>query len=213
MNVDLVVYAIVATLSPLGFAATLAVLASGRLRALLFTTAFVAAQFATVLLLTVVDVGLWPGRGESSRVRELVQLAVGVLLVVAGLLVARRGPAEHGDDHRLFDRLRGLGSLTALAGGALLGVGGPKRLVLSALAATSIGQAGHNELGLALVYTAIATLLVWAPVLLFVVLGNRALAWLHAGESWLAQRQRVIAAVSLVVVGAFAIGDSLVALL
>jgi hypothetical protein len=50
VNVDLAVYAIVATLSPLGFAATLAVLAS--------------AQFATVALLTIVDVVLWPGSGR-----------------------------------------------------------------------------------------------------------------------------------------------------
>ena len=214
MNVDLAVYAIVATLSPLGFAATLAVLASGRLRALLFAAAFVVAQFAAVALLTIVDVALWPGAGESSHVRELVELAIGVLLVAAGLIVwLRGGPAQGDDTHSALDRLRGLGPSAALAGGALLGVGGPKRLVLSAVAATAIGESGGNELGLAVVYTAIATLLVWAPVVLFVALGERALGWLQSGQAWLGGRRRVLATASLVVVGALAIGDSLVALL
>jgi hypothetical protein len=212
MNVDLAVYAIVATLSPLGFAATLAVLASGRLSAILFAIAFVGAQLGTVVLLALADVALWPGHGESSRVRELVELAFGVLLLAAGLVVRRRGAAPAGDEHSLLERLHGLGPVTALAGGALLGIGGPKRLVLTALAATSIGRS-DDKLALALAYTAIATLLVWLPVVLFVVLGDRALLWLRAGENWLTHHQRTIASWSLVVVGAFAIADSLVALL
>src|SRR4051794_41976766 len=124
MNVDLFAYAIVATLSPLGFAATLAVLTSGRLRALLFAVAFVAAQFGTVVLLTSVDVALWPGHGESSRVRELIELAFGLFLVAAGLIVRRRGAAPQGDETSVLGRLRGPGPPTAPARGGLLGLGG-----------------------------------------------------------------------------------------
>jgi hypothetical protein len=46
VNAELFLYALVATVSPTGFAATLAVIASGRAKALLFTLAFVFGQVA-----------------------------------------------------------------------------------------------------------------------------------------------------------------------
>lgn len=215
MNVDLLVYALVATLSPLGFAATLAVLASGRIRAVLFAAAFVVAQFATLALLTLAGGAVWSGRGETSRLREAVELVLGALLVVAGVLIARRSAAapRRSDDSSVLERLRGLGPLTTLAAGALLGVGGPKRLVLTALAATAIAESTSGELALAALYTAVATLLVWAPAVAFVLLGDRALEWLEQGQGWLARNQRAVASTSLVVVGAFAVADSVAALL
>ena len=212
MSVDLLVYALVATLSPLGFAATLAVLGSGRLGALLFAIGFVAAQLATCVLLTLVDGTVWPARGEATRGRAWAELALGVVLVAAGLVVARRGTGQRDDRSSVLERLRRLGPATALGGGVLLGVGGPKRLVLTALAATAIGESTGNELALALVYTVIATLLVWVPVLAFELLGDRALAWLEGGQAWLARRQRTVASASLVAVGVFAVADSLATL-
>lgn len=188
-------------------------LAAGRVDAFLFGVGFVAAQFATCVLLTLADGALWPGRGESTGVREVVEVVFGVLLVAGGLVVRRRGAPQSKDQSPLLERLRRLGPATALAGGALLGVGGPKRLVLTALAATAIAESGGNELALAVAYTAVATFLVWGPVAAFELLGDRAVATLEAGQAWLARHQRIVASTSLLLVGTFAVADGLAALL
>ena len=77
----------------------------------------------------------------------------------------------------------------------LLGIGGPKRLVLSALAATSIAASGVSdaqEVALVVWYTALATVLVWAPIIGFELFGERAVATLDAGQRWMSEHQRQV---------------------
>ncbi len=200
MNADLVAYALVATLSPIGFAATLAVLASGRVNALLFAVVFVAAQAATCVLLVLLADVLSPGRRDNA----LLELVFGAALIAGAALVRRRGIARS-VDLSLLDRLT---PATAVVAAVLLNLG-PKRLVLTALAAATI----EDSLPLVVVYTAIATLLVWGPVLAYELAGDGATRLLARGQDWLARRQRAVASWSLLVVGAFAVADSLAALL
>ena len=65
----------------------------------------------------------------------------------------------------------------------------------------------------ALVYVALATVLVWAPVALYWVGGRRVGAWLAEAEAWLLENQRLFATVSLLVFGAILALDGLVQLL
>ena len=75
--------------------------------------------------------------------------------------------------------------LTTVAAGFLLGIGGPKRLVLTGLASTTIVTAGRDagEAVLVVVYVAVATALVWGPVILDVLLGEHAVALMQGAPA------------------------------
>ena len=97
----------------------------------------------------------------------------------------------------------------------MLGIGGPKRLVLSTLAAASIAASGMDagqEASLVLWYTGLATLLVWAPIICFEIFGQRAMATLTTGQEWLAARQRQVVFYVLIFLGCVLLFDGLVAL-
>ena len=77
----------------------------------------------------------------------------------------------------------------------LLGFGGPKRLLLTLLAMGAVTSAHVGRvagLTLGLVYIVIATVLVWLPVGIVIIGGERAAVTLERGESWLTQHARVL---------------------
>src|SRR5262249_41757350 len=116
----------------------------------------------------------------------------------------------HERTRALLDRLARLNAKTAFVAGALLGVGGPKRLTVSLVAGTTIAAAwttAQQQAAGVVVYVAIGGMLVWVPVALFLVAGRRSHAWLVAAETWLAARRRMIAVVLLLVFGALLVGD------
>ena len=68
----------------------------------------------------------------------------------------------------------------------LLGIGGPKRLVLTSLAATTIvtgGLGDTDQATLVVVYITLATILVWGPLILFLLLGKRVIALMEARKA------------------------------
>jgi hypothetical protein len=217
VNAELILYALVATFSPFGLAATLAVIASGRVKSLLFALAFVLGQIAVCAFVVLVDGSLLPrGERDNSVLRGALELAFGVGLiwlavVYRGRPVRRVGPSD-GRSAELLERLRRLRGVTAVLGGLVLGIGGPKRIVLTALAGTSIvasGAEGSHAAALVLAYSALATLLVWAPVLACAIAGKRVAARLDVTQRSLAAHQREIGFYSLLVVGVIAMGHSL----
>ena len=91
---------------------------------------------------------------------------------------------EQSDARRqaLVARLGRLRFITTVFAGFVLGIGGPKRLVLTSLAATTIVAAGlgdGSEAVLVVLYVTLATALVWGPAALFVILGERAVTWIE----------------------------------
>jgi hypothetical protein len=116
----------------------------------------------------------------------------------------------------LLARLARITPKAAFPAGALLGVGGPKRLTIGIVAAATIAGADlgpAEEITLTLVYVALATVLVWAPVALYWIAGGRVGAWLADAQAWLLENERLFAAVSLLVFGAILALDGLVQLL
>ncbi|HVN60090.1 MAG TPA: GAP family protein [Gaiellaceae bacterium] len=194
----LVPYALVAALSPTAFAATLAVIASGRLKALGFAIGFVAGQVLAMAVLLRLGSATIPHRDSNH---PTLQATLGLVLAVVLLWLAARvrrgrpivevkGQSER--TKKVLDRLDRMRVVTAVAAGVLLGIGG-KRLVLSALAAGSIAAAGLGTgAGDALVgwYSLLATSVVWVPVLVFVFFGQRAAAWLANIQARLVKHQR-----------------------
>lgn len=198
--IQLLLYALLAAFSPLALAATMTAIQAGRRQALGLSVGFVAGQLATCALFVILD---FAAVGSSRRtypgIRAPLALALAVVLVWLASRV-RRGPPPAGEDsksraHAMLGRLSRLGYLTTLAVGLLLGIGGPKRLVLTALAAALIATSGARnsaEAELVVVYVALATALVWAPVAFYVVRGEKAVALMKAAQETTARHQPAV---------------------
>ncbi len=211
---QLLLYALLAGLSPVAFAATIAVMPAGRLKVLGFGTAFVVAQLLTCVIFVVIGVAATT-RKSRPVLHASLELAVALGLVALALRVRRRPQAAfEGSSPRtkaVLARLGRLRFLTTLLAGVLLGVGGPKRLVLTALAAGTITTSGIDHYGeavLVVLYVVIATVLVWAPVALFVILGDRSVALMKRAQEEVAARQPHVTFYALLILAAFFAGDA-----
>jgi len=106
--------------------------------------------------------------------------------------------------------------VTTSIAGFLLGVGGPKRLLLTALAATAITTADVRDAGeaaLVVWYCALATVLVWAQVVVYVLLGDRAVRIMTHAQQRVAQRQPGVKVYASLVVAAVLVFDAISLLL
>ena len=209
-TLQVLVYAVVAGLSPLAFAGTIAVMHAGRPKALAFGIGFVVAQLLTCSLFVAIDVAFNGSRRKPyPGVQVAIEVAVAVALVwLAGRIHSRPSTSSEiasGRSRRLSERLGRLRLLTTLGAGLALGVGVPKRLVLAALAATAIRTAGLRssaEAALVVAYATVATSLVWGPVMLFVLFGERAVALMKRAESEVSRRQPEVTVYALLVLAA-----------
>jgi hypothetical protein len=196
-TVQLLLYALLAGFSALAFAATIAVMQAGRLRTLGFGTGFVLGQVFTCSLFVIVGVVVTGAskRPHSALIATL-ELLLALLLIAVALRVRRAPQVEtEGSSERtqaVLDRLSRLRFVTTAITGFLLGIGGPKRLLLTALAATAITTAGVGDAGeaaLVVWYCALATVLVWGSVFVYVLLGDRAVGVMTRAQQRLARRQ------------------------
>ena len=219
--IQVLLYGLLAGLSPLAFAATLAVIPAGRLKTLGFGVGFVAAQVLTCSVLVIVGVAVTGSNRKSHPgIQATLEILLALALIGLALRVRRRPPtAKEGSNARtqaLLERLGRLHFLTTVVAGFLLGIGGPKRLVLTALAATTIVTAGVRDAGeavLVVVYVAVATALVWGPVILVVILGKRAVALMEEAQGEVVRRQPQVTVYALLVLAAFLVIDAVGVLL
>ena len=211
----LIPFALVAAASPLGLAATLTVLHNGRVQALGLAVGVLAGQVLTCGALVLIGRASVSHRTSRPGAEAVLELCLGVALLVLAFVVRRRPERTEGAGGRsseILERLGRVGATTALFAGLFLGIGGPKRLVLTGIASASITAAGvdsGDEAVLVLWYSALATVVVWAPVLAAIVSGERALGLLDAGFRWLARHQRPVTVAVLLVVGAFLVAHGL----
>ena len=207
---QVLLYAVLAGLSPLAFAATIAVMHAGRPKALAFGVGFVAAQLLTCSLFVVIDVSATgSGRKHYPGVQAALEAGVAVALIWLAGRVRRRGVVKgEGTNQRtsrLLERLGRLSLLTTLAAGVVLGVGVPKRLVLAALAATAISTAGlHSSVEAVLVvfFAVVATALVWVPVILFTLFGEQVVALMKRAQEEVERRQPQVTVYALLLLAA-----------
>ena len=217
---QVLLYAVLAGASPMAFAATIAVMQAGRPKAIAFGSGFVLAQFLTCSLL--VGLGI-AATGSGHKHHPGIQVALEVGLAAALIWLARRvqrtRPRKHDAEsertRKVLDRLSRVRLTTALGAGLALGIGAPKRLVLAALAATAIDTSGvRSSLQglLIVVYVTVATALVWIPVALFVILGDRAVTLMKQAEGEVARRQPDVTIYALLLLAAVFAIDALVVL-
>jgi hypothetical protein len=159
-----------------------------------------------------------PDRDNHPGVVDSIEIAFGIALLLTAAYVrshrrdlAARGPSPRTEAIR--SRLANLRPSTALGTGAALGIGGPKRIgvtivVSAAIAAAGLGSA--EALGLAVLYVAVATILVWVPVLLYIALGPRATEWLANGQRWIGQHKEPLTFYPSAVLGTVLVVDGVV---
>ena len=211
----LIPYAFIAAASPLGLTAALTAIRTGRIQALALAAGVVTGQLVACGVLVAVGVVSANNRPARPNAEGGIEVLLGVLLIVVALRIRRRPEAVEpsaGRSSQLLARLQHVHGATAFVAGLALGVGGPKRLVVTALAAASITAAGVTKAGtagLALWYSALATSVVWVPVLAAVVLGERAVDRIESGFAWLTEHRRPVAIWVLLVVGAYLVAHGL----
>jgi hypothetical protein len=214
-------FGLVVATSPLALASVLVVLTGARARLMgaALAIGFVAGQAVFVLLVLAVGTASSDGDNHPTVV-DLIEIAFGTALLLTAAYVRRHRSdlaAPAGDANprteAIRSRLANLGPVAALGTGAALGIGGPKRIsvalvVSAAIAAAGLGSAG--VLGLAVLYVAVATIPVWVPVLLYIVLGPRATEWLANGQRWIGQHKEPLTFYPSAVLGTVLVVDGIV---
>lgn len=220
----ILLYALVAGLSPLALLSVLAVLGSGRGRVngSAFGLAFVLTQ-STVLLIAVL-VGSAAAAPNRERRHETLAATLELALGLGLLALAWRARRPHfsGEEpigesrtNALLAKLHGLGPATALSLGALLGVGGVKRLTITLFTGATIAVAAleaGEELVLGFLYVLIASVLVWLPVGVYLIAGTRADELTESTEAWLLDNQQQATVLSTLVFGLLLTVDAIVQL-
>jgi threonine/homoserine/homoserine lactone efflux protein len=142
------------------------------------------------------------------------KLVLGVLLLAVGARQWRGRP--RGDGQAAMPKwMSALDAFTPVkAGGAgvVLSALNPKNLLLAIAGALAIAQVGIStgeQIGAYVVFVAIASIGVAAPVVLYFALGERSRELLDAMKNWLARNNAVIMAVLLLIIGVKLIGDAI----
>jgi threonine/homoserine/homoserine lactone efflux protein len=208
---NLIPYALVAAVSPVSLTATLTVMATGRVKALAFAIGFIVGQIGACAIAVSVGFAVVPSsEPRYPTLTAVLELGLGVTLLFLALRVRHRGPVikPRGAglrSQRVLERLGRVHLATAFVAGLLLGIGGPKRLVLTLLASASIvaaGGHGSNEKALVLWYSLLSTALVSAAVVAFLGFGDRALEQIAAARRWLSRHQPGLTYYCLLAAGA-----------
>lgn len=217
----ILLFALLAGASPIAIVSTLAALGSkrGRTNGLALAAGFLLGQSAALLVAFLIGSAATTGLDADDQVVAVLELVVGLALLAVAWPEWRRQPGPVDGPSRtksLLERLKGLRPVTAFTLGALLGIGGVKRLSITIVAGATIAIAGlepGEELFLGLLYIAIGGALVWVPVAGYLVAGARADEWMTRAEEWLVVNGRRITLVSTLVFGILLTGDALLRLL
>jgi hypothetical protein len=219
-----ILYGVIAGASALAAAAAAVVLRSehSRLHGIAFAIGLVATQLILCLLALELGIDALPdSRSAHHLIEGTLQVLLGVALLATAVRVHRHphveaeprirreaGPLAQKVRARqtaMLDRVGALDTGPVAGAGALLGVG-PKRLLLTMLAAATIATADVSFTGqtaLVGIYVALATILVWAPVLLAVVWGRRAGDWTASAHTWFREHRATATFVPLLVFGVY----------
>lgn len=115
---------------------------------------------------------------------------------------------------RVFARLTHVAPAVSFGVGMPLGIG-VKRLVITLLAATVVAVSGLStaeNVALSLLYVVVATIVVWVPVLVYLVLGTRADSAMTNAKDWITDHEDGVTIVSALLFGVFFVVDAVVTL-
>jgi hypothetical protein len=215
----ILLYGLIAAVSPITLLAVLVVLLSkrGRENGAVFAAGFLFGCVAAFL--TAFFVGSTISEQHHGSVRSYAGLVLGVVLIAVGWR-GRRSPepmeAGRGSGmEALFARLEHVRPSVSFSLGVALGVG-TKRLVITAVAATTVAFAGLSpaeETGLGTLYIVVGGLTGWVPVAIYLIAGKRADDWIASAKAWLTTNAQKVVFYSSTAFGVAVIGDALIQLL
>lgn len=211
-------YGLIAAASPVTLLAVLVVLLGGHGRAngVAFAVGFLLGCVAAFLTLFFLSSTI-PSQHHGS-VRSYVELVLGVVLIAFAW--RQRRPREPTEARRssgmesLFERLQHVRPAVSFTLGVALGVG-TKRLVITAVAATTVafgGLSDAEETGLGTLYVVVGGLPVWLPVAVYLIAGKRADDWIAKAKVWLTTNTQKVVFYSSTTFGVAIIADALVRL-
>ena len=206
--------------SPLPIVAMILLLATprGRVNGLLFGAGWLAglAVLGAVVLALAAPADASEG-GEPAAWTGWLKLLLGVLLLLLATRQWRGRPAEGAEPEMpkwmaSLDRMRPGG---ALGLGALLSAVNPKNGGLTVAAAATIagaGLAGGSEAVVLAVFVLVGSVGVLAPLVLYLVAGQRAAATLDSWKTWATGHNAAVMAVLFLVFGLKLVGDGIAVL-
>ena len=151
--------------------------------------------------------------GEST-VSGVVKLVFGLLFLLLAVRSWRSRP-KAGEDPEMpgwMAAIDGFGAVKSAGIAALLSGLNPKNLALTAAGAATIAAAGlttGEEIGAFAIFVTIASITVAAPVLVYLIMGDRVQGGLNSLKEWLLANNNTVMAVVLVVLGAKLLGDAI----
>jgi arginine exporter protein ArgO len=215
MPVQAVPLALAASLYPLGIAALLLLTEAARARSKV--AVFLAGAVACTLPIGFLVVFALHGIGldqDSKRSASYgLRLAIGVVLLVAALAIARWSPKPHNKPSRVI-RLTREGGLIGVFVAAIALYVLPSPVYLAALevvGSTKLDTAARA--GWVLIVVALVLITVEVPVLLFLLAPGLTVPRLRALDAWLGRNARTLLAMVLAVIGVWEVIDGLVGLL
>ncbi len=209
--------ALVVTISPLNILPAILLLFSARplAGATRFLVGFVlgvgGVLGALVVLAGAADLSAGSGHGRWGGVLKLV---LGAYLLMAAVRKFRGRP-RFGEQASMPTWMDGLADATpakAFGAGVALGAVNPKNIVMAVAAAATIASGGlptGQAIAAMAVYVIIAALGVAAPILVTLVLGDRAPGVLNSWSEWLRQNNATVMSVLFTVFGVVLIGQGI----
>jgi hypothetical protein len=216
---DILPFALVVTISPINIIAAILLLFSRKpvANASCYLVGFIVGVAAVLGALVAIagTVDLSPGSGPSTGAGVL-RIVLGAVLLVAARRQLRGRP-QTGEDTSLpkwMDGIAGFGPWKSAGAGVVVGAANPKNLIVGVAAALSIASAGLStgqQVGTVAVYVFVAMLGVATPLVVTVVLQDRAQAVLVGWKTWLGRNNAVVMAVLFLVFAVVLIGKGIAA--
>jgi threonine/homoserine/homoserine lactone efflux protein len=152
--------------------------------------------------------------GQPANWVNWLKLALGLILLLVAVRQWRARPheGEPSATPKWMAALDGFTAMKAAGTGVLLSAANPKNLVFIIGGGAAVAQTGistGDQILAWAIFTAIATIGVGAPVVLYFTLGDRAAAPLDALKDWMARNNTAIMAVLCLIIGAKLIGDAI----
>ena len=214
---DILPFAVVVMVSPVNIVAAILLLFSSRpiINASWYLAGFLAGVAVVVTLLIVLAdaLGLSNDSGRSRAVSWiLVALGAYLLFVAYRKFRSRPGPNDDPALPAWMDGIAGFSPARSLAIGAGIGAGNPKNIAVglgTAVAVSSAGLSVADQVVAVAIYVVLASLGVATPLVVMLVLGERAPAVLEDWKDWLTRNNTAMMAVIFLFFGVFLIGKNL----
>lgn len=214
---DTLPLAVGVALSPVPIIAVVLMLATprGRTNGIAFSLGWIAGlAIVAAIVLAAGGGSAADDSGGPSSWNNGLTLAIGTIFLFLGVRQWRGRPAP-GEDPTLP---RWMQTIDTFAAGKSLGLGAvlagvnPKNLGLTLAAALAIAQAGLStgqEVGVTVIYVALASVTIVGPVVLYLALGERSRAFLHGLRVWMTAHNAAIMTVLFVLIGVKLLGDGI----